>query len=206
MKTGRVAAILGVVMALTSACSKTSVVDPMADGARSSVSSVSIEISGSKLADASNIGARGSREGVRRSADQTAGTGASTAAGLIVGLLIQGVAAAKGAADAQPHLVVDETRASLQNALQETDFGELLRARLAASKASGPVEIVAVTVSPSPAPVLDAAGKPVSQIVSLDYRLLLHAPAEVNPDIGLVARVTARVLSPDRRRLFHTAT
>jgi hypothetical protein len=68
------------------------------------------------------------------------------------------------------------------------------------------VEIVVVAVKPSAAAIPDAAAKPVSQIVSLDYRLLLNGPAEVNPDVGLVARITVRVLSHDRQRLFYTAT
>jgi hypothetical protein len=128
MKAGPLAAILGVITALCG-CSKTSTVDPMADGARSSVSSISIEVSGSRFADASTVGARGSREGVRRSTGQTPPVGSSlTMGGLVVDLLIKGVAAAKGAIDAQPESVVDEARSNLQNALQETDFGGLLRA------------------------------------------------------------------------------
>lgn len=178
----------------------------MADSARSSVTSVSIEISGSTLSEADTIGARGSREGTRRSAAQSANTNIPGAVGLLGGLLIQGVAAAKGAAEAQPHVVVDEARAGLQGAMQQADFGERLKARLVGSRAGGSIEVAAVVVGGSRAPLDDAAGRPVSQVVSLEYRLMLFAPADVNPDIGLVARVTARVRSPDRLRVLHTAT
>lgn len=207
MKIGRLAAPLVAIATVASACSsRTFEINPMSESARASVSSVSIELSGSKLVDASGVGARGTDEGARRSTSQIPRMYGGGLVGLGVHMLVKGMAAATGAAAAQPELVVDETRGNLQSAMQDADFAELMRARLTSSKAAGAVQVAAVVVSPATVPLLDASGTPVNQLITLDYRLLLHNADQVNPSVGLVARVTARVLSPDRKRLFYRAT
>jgi hypothetical protein len=201
------AALLGFAAALASGCSRTLETNPMPETARTSVSAVSIELSGSKMADTSGIGARGADEGASRSAAQIGTYYYGSLGGLAAHYLIKGVAAAKGAVEAQPEQVVDDARSSLQAAVDDTDFAGLLRARLASSRAAGSVQVAAVAVSPAPTPLLDATGRPVDQLITLNYRLLLLRSSDrINPSVGIVARVTARVLSPDRKHLFHAAT
>ena len=64
-----------------------------------------------------------------------------------VGAIVGGV---KGANEAQREDVVDQTRVFLRTAIEDTDFTELLRARLASSKAAGDVEIINVTSQATP--------------------------------------------------------
>jgi len=207
MGVGRVAGIVGAIAMLTSACAEPPV-KPIADGTRKSVTAISADISGIKYSDTSTIGARGSAEGSRRGAAQ--GIAATTSGASLLGLLLAPIGAAvgsaKGASDAQSELVVDDTRANLRIAMQETDFGELLRSRLAAAGAAGEIEIVGATTGAATAPLQSASGKPVGQVMALEYKVGIAHLYHVNPEIGVVVTVTAQVTSPDRKTLLHTAT
>mgnify|MGYP007013257037 CR=1 FL=1 len=59
------------------------------------------------------------------------------AVGLLLAPVGAAVGGAKGAAEAQTEDVVDATRADLRLAMQDTDFAEDLRTRLAASTIAG---------------------------------------------------------------------
>ncbi|MBX9943995.1 MAG: hypothetical protein K2Y40_07940 [Reyranella sp.] len=205
MGVARLAGIVGAVGLLT-ACSEPAV-KPIPNDMRSSIRSISVDVSGLKQSDTSTIAARGSDEGARRGAAQGARVmaGGSTMLGLLLMPVGAAIGTAKGAAEAQPELVVDDARASLRIAMQETDFGELLRSRLASSKASGPVEIVGVTTGAASAPLQDSAGAPVGHVIALEYRVGISHPREVNPKIGIVVLVMAQVQSPDRKEMIHKA-
>lgn len=83
-------------------------------------------------------------------------------AGGILGLAVMGVGAivggVKGASEAQREDLVDQTRVFLRTAIEDTDFTELLRARLASSKAAGDVEVINVTSHAMPLPAVPAPG------------------------------------------------
>ncbi|HEY1230475.1 MAG TPA: hypothetical protein VGF26_24465, partial [Ramlibacter sp.] len=96
-----------------------------------------------------------------------------------------------------------ETRSNLRLALQETDFTELLRQRLAGSRAG---TVTFTTVTAGPASAATAAGAPVSHVIALEYRVGILGAYLVNPLIGVFVQVSAQVQSPDRRTLVHTAT
>jgi hypothetical protein len=115
------------------------------------------------------------------------------------------VGSAKGSSEAQPEEVVDATRSNLRVALQQTDFGELLRSRLLTGHAAGDIEIVGVTSGAATAPLQSGSGKTVDQLLVLEYRLGIMHMYHVNPDIGVVVKVTAQVTSPDRKTLIHKA-
>jgi len=191
--------------ALTAGCADPPV-KPIPEAARRSVASVAADISGVKISDTSTVGARGSEEGSRLGALQGAATVLGNSGGSLLGLLLTPVGAAvgsaKGAAEAQSVEVVDETRANLRIALQETDFTELLRQRLAGSQA-GTVSFTTVTAGPASA---TAAGPAVGHVIALEYRVGLYGAYLVNPLIGVFVQVTAQVQSADRRALVHTAT
>src|SRR5262245_55062376 len=159
MGLGRVAAIVGA-MALMSACAEPPV-KPIPEISRQSVTAISADVSGIKDSDTSDIGARGSTEGSQRGAAQ--GVAALTSRGNLVGFILAPIAVggAKGASDAQSEEVVDQTRTNLRIAMQETDFGELLRSRLLAEGVAGQVQIVGATSGAGTAPPQGTAGKPV---------------------------------------------
>ena len=208
MSIWRVAAIAGAIAVLASACAEPPV-KPIADSSRRSVTAISADVSGVKQSDTSKIGARGTSEGSQRGAAQGVATtvGTGTVLGLLLAPIGAAVGGAKGAAEAQPELVVDDTRNNLRVAMQETDFGELLRSRLLAAGAAGEIEIVGATTGAATAPLQSAAGKPVGHVLALEYNVaILHHPYHVNPEIGIVVRVTAQVSSSDRKALVHHAT
>jgi hypothetical protein len=195
-----------ILAALTAACAEPPV-KPIPDSARQSVTSVAADVSGVKNSDTSKVGARGSEEGSRLGALQGAATVLGGSGGSLLGLILTPVGAAvgsaKGAAEAQSVQVVDETRSNLRLALQETDFTELLRQRLADSRAG---TVTFTTVTAGPASAATAAGAPVSHVIALEYRVGILGAYLVNPQIGVFVQVSAQVQSPDRRTLVHTAT
>lgn len=162
-----------------------------------------------KNSDTSRLGARGSDEGGRLGAAQGAAVMLGSGGGGLLALVLAPAAAvggAKGASEAQSPELVDETRANLRLALQETDFTELLKQRLATSKAAGDIEFSTVTSGAASAPVVTSAGTPVGHVIALEYRLTLYSEHFVNPKVGVHLNVTAQVQSPDRKQLVHTAT
>jgi hypothetical protein len=195
-----------ILAALTAGCAEPPV-KPIPDSARQSVTSVGADVSGVKISDTSKVGARGIEEGSRLGALQGAATVLGNSGGSLLGLILTPVGAAvgsaKGAAEAQSVQVVDETRSNLRLALQETDFTELLRQRLAGSRAG---TVTFTTVTAGPASAATAAGAPVSHIIALEYRVGTLSADLVNPQIGVFVQVSAQVQSPDRRTLVHTAT
>jgi hypothetical protein len=205
----RVVGIVAAIAALASACSRPPLVTPMSDSARRPVSAISAEVWGTKDSDTSTIGARGRAEASERAATQ--GALAVAGNGGPLGLLLApfvgaAVGSTTGASGARPEPVVDETRANLRLAMQETDLGELLRSRLLAAGAAGQVEIVAATTGSGTAPLQAPNGKPVDQVLALEYKVEISHTYQVNPTIGLFATVKAHVTSPDRKSLIHTAT
>ena len=202
--------LVGVVCAvaiLTAACVEPPV-KPMSEATRRTVTSVSGDVSGSKNSDTSKLGARGSDDGARLGAAMGAATTAGS--GTLLGLLLMPVGAAiggvKGAAEAQSEDTVDTTRANLRIAVQETDFTELLRKRLAESKAGGEIEIVGMASGSSTAPLQTNNGAPVGHVIALEYRLNIYGEHLVNPKIGIFVTVTAQVQSSDRKAVVHKAT
>ena len=160
-------------------------VEPIPEPARRSVTSISGDVSGLKHADTSRLGARGSAEGAQLGAQQ--GATILPGGGGIVGLAVMGVGAivggVKGANEAQREDVVDQARVFLRTAIEDTDFTELLRTRLASSKAAGDVEIVNVTSQATPlAAVPDGARVP-DHFLIIEYRLGLQREHLVNPTV-----------------------
>jgi hypothetical protein len=194
--------------ALTAACAEPPV-KPIPEAARRSVTAASADISGVKHSDTSKIGARGSDEGGRLGAQQGAATVIGNSGGSLLGLILAPVGAAvggaKGASEARSIEVVDETRANLRVALQETDFTELLKQRLSTSR-SGVVEFTTVTSGSSSAPQVTSAGAPVGHVIALEYQLTIYGEYLVNPLIGVYVQVSAQVQSPDRKQMLHKAT
>jgi hypothetical protein len=203
----RFAGIAGAITCSVSACVEPPV-KPIPDSSRRSVLSISGDVSGVKDSDTSKLGARGADEGGRLGALQ--GAAEVSKGGSLLGVLLMPVGAAvggaKGAAEAQSTDVVDETRSNLRIAIQETDFTELLRSRLAASKAAGDIEIVGVTTGASTAPRQGKDGPVAGHVVAVEYRMNIYGEHLVNPDVGIYVRVTAQVQSPDRRQMIHKAT
>ena len=210
MKAARVFAITSVVCALVSACGEPPV-KPIPEATRRTITTISGDVSGLKNSDTSQIGARGSNEGAQRGAAQGAGTVASS--GTLLGLLLMPVGAAvggaKGAAEAQSEDAVDATRAEMRLAMQDTDFGEELRSRLASSKMDGEIVVASMTSGSSTAAQQSAnvaAGDAPAHVIAIEYRLAIFHQAHVNPKIALIAQVTAQVQSPDRKQMLHKAT
>src|SRR5262249_44412822 len=149
---------------------------------RQSVTAISADVSGIKDSDTSDIGARGSTEGSQRGAAQ--GVAALTSSGNLVGFILAPIGAAvggaKGASDAQSEEVVDQTRTNLRIAMQETDFGELLRSRLLAEGVAGPVQIVGASGAGT-APLQGTTGKPVGQVLALEHKVSIARLRHVNP-------------------------
>lgn len=211
MVAARVFAIASLVCIFVSACAQPPVT-PIPDSTRRTITSISGDVSGIKNSDTSQIGARGSAEGGQRGAAQ--GVATMTSSGNLLGLLLAPVGAAvggaKGAAEAQSEDVVDATRADLRLAMQDTDFAEDLRKRLAASTIAGDIVVSSMTSGASTAAQQSAtnvsAGSAPSHIIALEYRLAIFHQAHVNPKIALIAQVTAQVQSPDRKQMLHKAT
>ena len=208
MKRAVIAGAASLMAALTAGCAEPPV-KPIPEAVRRSVTAASADVSGSKNSDTSKLGARGTDEGGRLGALQGAAMGANS--GSLLGMLVlmpvgAAVGGAKGAAEARPAEIVDETRSNLRLALQDTDFTELLRRRLATSKAAGATDFSTVTSGSASAPLATSAGTPVGHVIALEYRLQLYSEYLVNPLIGVYVQVTAQVQSPDRRQLLHSAT
>ena len=204
----RLAGALGAVALLTSACVEPPV-KPIPDASRRTVLSISGDVSGVKDSDTSKLGARGSAEGGRMGAAQGAAVTASS--GSLLGLLLMPVGAAvggaKGAAEAQTEDAVDATRNNLRMAIQQTDFSEMLRSRLEASKAAGDIQIVGITNGSATAPLQATNGGPApSHVLALEYGLNIYGESYVNPQIGIRVVVKAQVLSTDRKQVIHQAT
>jgi len=206
----RACAVVGIVATLASACAEPPV-KPVPEATRRTITSISGDVSGIKHSDTSKIGARGSNEGAQRGAAQGAGTMAS--GGTLLGLLLMPVGAAvggaKGAAEAQSEEAVDATRAEMRLAMQDTDFGEELRARLAASKVDGEIVVASMTSGASTAAQQNAngaSGGAPAHVIAIEYRLAIFHQPHVNPKVALVAQVTAQVQSPDRQQMLHKAT
>jgi hypothetical protein len=120
-----------------------------------------------------------------------------------VGAIVGGV---KGANEAQSEDLVDQTRVFLRTAIEETDFTELLRSRLATSKAAGDVEIINMTSEATPlASVANSATVP-DHFLAIEYRLGLQREHLVNPKVGIIVLVRAQVRDPNRRQQIHQAT
>ncbi|MBS0548928.1 MAG: hypothetical protein JSR24_14335 [Proteobacteria bacterium] len=207
MKIFRTAAVLCGIAGMTAACAEPPV-KPIPDASRNGVSAVSGDLQGIKISDTSKLGARGSDEGGRLGATQ--GAAAVARGGNLLSLLMMPVGAAvggaKGAAEAQSEAVVDETRANLRVAIQEVDFTELLRSRLTAFAMGEAPRIIDITSGSATAPVMDKDGKPIQQMLALEYRLNIYGEYLVNPKIGIYVTITAQVQSPDRKQMIHKAT
>lgn len=204
----RLVGVLGAVSVLTAACVEPPV-KPIPDASRRTVLSISGDVSGVKDSDTSKLGARGSAEGGRMGAAQ--GAAATASSGSLLGLLLMPVGAAvggaKGAAEAQTEDTVDATRNNLRMAIQQTDFSELLRSRLEASKAAGDIQIVGITNGSATAPLQATNGGPApSHVLAIEYGLNIYGENYVNPQIGIRVVVKAQVLSPDRKQVIHQAT
>jgi len=201
---------LAAVAATASACTAPSPppVTPLSDSVRGSVATVSGDVRGRKFSDTSKLGARGSGEGADLGARQAAallpggGPGLIGVAVLGVGLIVGGV---KGASEAQSADVVDQTRAALRKALDDADFTELLRGRLASSKAARTIEIVNVTSEASPLAQQPGAAASPDHMLIVEYRLGLQWEDHINPKVGVIVVATARVRDPRLDRAVHDA-
>jgi hypothetical protein len=183
-------------------------VEPIPEAARRSVTSISGDVSGLKHADTSKLGARGSAEGAQLGAQQ--GASILPGGGGILGLAVMGVGAivggVKGANEAQREDVVDQARVFLRTAIEDTDFTELLRARLATSKAAGDIEIINVTSQAAPlAAVPDGARVP-DHFLIIEYRLGLQREHLVNPKVGIIVLARAKVRDAGANRQLHQST
>lgn len=200
-------ATVGVVAALTSACA-TPPVKPVPEAVRRNITSLSGDVSGLKDSDTSKLGARGSAEGASRGAMAGAAAVATSNAGLLSLLLLPvgaAVGSATGASAAKSEDVVDAVRGDLRIAIQETDFNELLRSRLASSKVGGDVEIVAMGAGSATAAVQGVDGAPASHLITIEYRLNIYGEGFVNPKVGIFVHASAQVLSADRKQVLHAA-
>jgi hypothetical protein len=201
------AAILCGIAGMTAACAEPPV-KPIPDASRKDVAAISGDLQGVKISDTSKLGARGSSEGGRLGAAQGAATMAR--GGSVLALLMMPVGAmvgaAKGSAEAHSETEVDETRSTLRVALQEMDFTELLRSRLAASEVPDAPRIIDITTGSATAPLVGTDGTPVQHKIALEYRLTLYGTGSVNPQIGVFVNITALVQSADRKQMVHKAT
>lgn len=207
MRIGRRVVAIGIVLALASACAQAPV-NPIPEPARRSVTSISGDVSGLKQADTSRLGARGSSEGARLGAQQ--GASILPGGGGLLGLAVMGVGAivggVKGANEAQREDVVDQARVFLRTAIEDTDFTELLRARLAMSKAAGDIEIINVTSQAAPlAAVPDGARAP-DHFLIIEYRLGLQREHLVNPKVGIIVLARAKVRDAGANQQLHQST
>lgn len=206
----RVWGVVGAIGVLLTACAEPPV-KPLPSDLRRSITTVSGDVSGVKNSDTSEIGARGSAEGGQRGAAQ--GAAAMMRSGTLGGLLLAPVGAAvggaKGATDAQSEQVVDDVRSELRLAMQDVDFGEDLKSRLAASRWADSLTVAGITLGAASAAQQSAtsgANGSDAHIVALEYRVLIYHPRHVNPRIAIIAQVVAQIQSPDRKRMLHKAT
>lgn len=203
----RLATLVAGVALLTSACAQAPAT-PIPEPNRRSVTSISGDVSGLKHSDTSRLGARGSSEGAQLGAQQGASM-ASGAGGLIglavlgVGMIVGGV---KGANEAQSEDVVDQARVYLRTAIEETDFTELLRARLATSKGAGDIEIVNMTSEATPLSSVANSARVPDHFLAIEYRIGLQREHLVNPNVGIIVLVRAQVRDPNRQQQVHQAT
>jgi hypothetical protein len=188
------------------ACAETPVT-PIPDAARRNVTAVSGDVQGLKNSDTSKLGARGSGEGAQLGAVQ--GAAYLQGAGGPIGLAVMGVGAivggVKGASEAQPADVVDQTRGQLHRAINDTDFTELLRARLAQSKSAGDIEIINMTSRTMPLESVPNNARSPDHYLAIEYRLGLHRQNLVNPEVGVLVLVRAQVRDPNRDQRIHQA-
>jgi hypothetical protein len=203
----RAVAIVVAASLLSTGCAQAPV-EPIPEPARRSITSISGDVSGLKHADTSRLGARGSAEGAQLGAQQ--GATILPGGGGIVGLAVMGVGAivggVKGANEAQREDVVDQARVFLRTAIEDTDFTELLRTRLASSKAAGDVEIVNVTSQATPlAAVPDGARVP-DHFLIIEYRLGLQREHLVNPKVGIIVLARAKVRNANASQPLHQST
>ena len=203
----RAAAIVVAVTLMSAGCAQAPV-EPIPEPARRKVTSISGDVSGLKHADTSRLGARGSAEGAQLGAQQ--GAAFLPGGGGLVGLAAMGVGAivgsVKGANEAQREDVVDQSRVFLRTAIEDTDFTELLRARLASSKAAGDIEIINVTSQAAPlAAVPDGARVP-DHFLIIEYRLGLQREHLVNPNVGIMVLARARVRNANGNQTLHQST
>ena len=104
------------------------------------------------------------------------------------------VGGAKGANEAQRR-TRSTTRVFLRTAIEDTDFTELLRARLEASKAAGDIQIIGITNGSATAPLQATNGGPApSHLLAIEYGLNIYGESFVNPQIGIIVLVQAQVL------------
>lgn len=202
-----VATVVGAALMVSAGCAQAPV-EPIPEPARRSVTSISGDVSGLKHADTSTLGARGSAEGAQLGAQQ--GASILPGGGGLVGLAVMGVGAivggVKGANEAQREDVVDQARVFLRTAIEDTDFTELLRARLASSKAAGDVEIINVTSQAAPlAAVPDGARVP-DHFLIIEYRLGLQREHLVNPKVGVIVLARAKVRNANANHTLHQST
>jgi hypothetical protein len=202
-----VAVVVAAALMVGAGCAQAPV-EPIPEPARRKVTSISGDVSGLKHADTSRLGARGSAEGAQLGAQQ--GASILPGGGGIVGLAVMGVGAivggVKGANEAQHEDVVDQARVFLRTAIEDTDFTELLRARLAASKAAGDIEIVNMTSQASPlAAVPDGARVP-DHFLVIEYRLGLQREHLVNPKVGIIVLARAKVRDANASQPLHQST
>jgi hypothetical protein len=203
----RAVATVAVAALMSTGCAQAPV-EPIPEPARRSVTSISGDVSGLKHADTSKLGARGSAEGAQLGAQQ--GASILPGGGGIVGLAVMGVGAivgsVKGANEAQREDVVDQARVFLRTAIEDTDFTELLRTRLASSKAAGDVEIINVTSQAAPlAAVPDGARVP-DHFLIIEYRLGLQREHLVNPKVGIIVLARAKVRNANASQPLHQST
>ena len=113
------------------------------------------------------------------------------------------VGSAKGASDAQSELVVDDTRANLRIAMQETDFGGLLRSRLATAGVPARLRSSARRLALELAMASGReAGRPGH---GAGVKVGTADLEDDNPEIGVAVTVTAQATSPPKT-LLDTAT
>jgi hypothetical protein len=197
-----------VTAALMSAGCAQAPVEPIPEPARRSVTSISGDVSGLKHTDTSKLGARGSTEGAQLGAQQ--GASILPGGGGIVGLAVMGVGAivggVKGANEAQREDVVDQARVFLRTAIEDTDFTELLRARLAASKAAGDIEIINVTSQASPLAAAPDGARVPDHFLIIEYHLGLQREHLVNPKVGVIVLARAKVRNANANQQLHQST
>jgi hypothetical protein len=188
------------------ACAETPVT-PIPDATRRNVAAISGDVQGLKNSDTSKLGARGSGEGAQLGAMQ--GAAYLQGAGGLIGLAAMGVGAivgsVKGASEAQAADVVDQTRGQLRRAIDDTDFTEILRARLAQSKSAGDIEIINMTSQAVPLESVANSARSPDHYLAIEYWMGVHRHNLVNPEIGVLVVVRARVRDPNRNQQIHQA-
>ena len=206
MHLSRLIPAIGGIALMASACAQAPV-NPIPEPVRTRVTSISGDVSGLKHSDTTRLGARGSSEGAQLGAQQGA---TLIQAGGVLGLAVMGVGAivggVKGANEAQREDVVDQTRVFLRTSIEDTDFTELLRARLAASHAAGDIEIVNMTSQGTPLSAVPNGARTPDHFLTIEYRMGLQRDGLVNPKVGIIVLARAQVRDPNGGRFVHQAT